>query len=300
MSATPASVSQPEEIIYIDGKFYPKSEAKVSVFDHGLLYGDGIFEGLRFYKRNIFRLSEHLERLFSSAKYILLNIPLTREQITEALCETCRRNPYEDGYIRLMVTRGDGPLGLNPYSCTNPTVIIIASKISLYPEQSYREGLPIVTVTTRRTAPDSLSPRVKSLNYLNNIMAKIEAVHCGVLEAIMLDHNGYIVECTADNFFIVKKGIIYTPPIYQGALKGITRDAMIELAREEGIVVKEERLTLFEAYDADEAFLTGTAAEAVPISSIDRRVMGDGKPGPITLKLTEKFKAITPMQGVKF
>lgn len=288
------------EIVYIDGAYLPKEDAKISVFDHGVLYGDGIFEGIRFYKRNVFRLDEHIDRLISSAKYLLLSLPWSKEEMAEAVLETCRRNKLDDGYIRLVITRGSGTLGLNPYLCPRPTMFVIVSKIQLYPTEYYEKGLPIITAATRRYGADALSPRVKSLNYLNNIMAKLEAVHAGVLEAIMLDQNGFIVECTGDNVFVVKQGVLYTPPTYQGALRGITRDAVLELAKAHNIPVREERLTLYEAYDADEFFLTGTAAEVVPVISIDKRPIADGKPGPITQKLTEAFHAITASQGRKF
>jgi len=288
------------EVIYVNGEFLPKDQAKISVFDHGLLYGDGVFEGIRFYGRNIFRLEEHLERLYSSAKYIMLKPPKSHQELIELTAETCRRNGHDDGYIRLIVTRGEGTLGLNPYACTEPGLIIIASKIQLYPQEYYEKGLPVIVAATRRFSPDGLSPRVKSLNYLNNIMAKMEAIHSGVQEAIMLDQSGFIVECTGDNFFIIRKGVVFTPPTYQGALRGVTRDAVIEIAKEKGIEVREERLTLYEAFEADECFLTGTAAEIIPVIAIDRRPIGDSKPGPITGDLIAAFRKITTEQGVKF
>jgi len=288
------------EIVYLDGQFVPADQAKISVFDHGVLYGDGIFEGIRFYRRNIFRLREHIERLYDSAKYILLNINETPEQMAEIVAETCRRNGMENGYIRLVVTRGTGTLGLNPYLCPKPTVFCIVTTIKLYPQEYYDHGLPIITAATRRFSSDAVSPRVKSLNYLNNILAKMEAVHCGTQEAIMLDMQGYIVECTGDNFFIVKNGVVFTPPTYQGALRGITRDAVIEIAQSLKIPVREERLTLYEAYTADECFLTGTAAELVPVSSIDRRTIGTGQPGRITNQILAEFRKITTAQGMKF
>lgn len=288
------------EIVYVNGQFCTQADARISVFDHGLLYGDGVFEGIRFYSRNIFRLREHLERLQSSAKYIMLDIRRSATELEEIVVETCRRNGLEDGYIRLIVTRGVGSLGLNPFVCEEPGIICIVSRIQLYPKEFYEKGLPIVTVSTRRNAADAVSPRVKSLNYLNNIMAKIEAIHCGVLEAIMLDSNGYIVECTGDNFFLVKKGVLFTPPIWQGALKGVTRDAVIQLARANGVEVREERLTLYEAYDADECFLTGTAAEIVPVKTVDNRRIGDGGVGPVTRLLTDRFHEIVLTDGVLF
>ncbi|MBI1292107.1 branched-chain-amino-acid transaminase [bacterium] len=288
------------EIVYIDGEFLPKDQAKISVFDHGVLYGDGVFEGIRYYQRNIFRLEEHIERLLSSAKYILLDVPWSAKEIADAVVETCRRNKQDDGYLRLCITRGQGTLGLNPYLCPKPTMFIIATKIQLYPAEYYEKGLPIITAATRRYHAGALSPRVKSLNYLNNIMAKLEAVHSGTLEAIMLDDQGFIVECTGDNVFAVKKGVLYTPPTYQGALRGITRDAVIEIAGRLGITVKEERLTLYEAYDADEFFLTGTAAEIVPVIEIDKRKIGNHEPGPITREIRGHFHELTTVDGVRF
>lgn len=288
------------EIVYINGEFVDRKDAKVSVFDHGFLYGDGVFEGIRFYGRNIFRLREHLDRLYSSAKYILLDIGLTKEEMAQVVVETCRRNGLDDGYVRLIVSRGEGTLGLNPFQCSNPGVIAIVSKIQLYPQEFYEKGLPIITASTRRFSPDAVSPRVKSLNYLNNILAKMEAVKAGVQEALMLDRNGYIVECTGDNFFAVKDGEIFTPPTYQGALRGITRDAVIELARKRGITVHEARMTLYEAYDADECFLTGTAAQVVPVTMIDHRPIGECIAGEITRQLIADYETITSVDGVKF
>lgn len=288
------------EIVYVNGEYVDRSEAKVSVFDHGLLYGDGVFEGIRFYQRNIFKLHEHLDRLYSSAKYILLDIGRSMDDMADIVIETCRRNDFDDGYVRLVVTRGEGTLGLNPYHCSNPGLIVIVSKIQLYPEEFYTNGLPIITASTRRFGTDTVSPRVKSLNYLNNILAKVEAVHAGVQEALMLDRNGLVVECTGDNFFVVKRGVVYTPPTYQGALRGVTRDVVIELAKKRGIEVREERMTLYECYDADECFLTGTAAQVVPVSDIDHRIIGNGKPGEITRTLIGDFEKITAHDGVKF
>jgi branched-chain amino acid aminotransferase len=288
------------DAIYINGEFCTPENAKISVFDHGLLYGDGVFEGIRFYEKNIFRLEEHLDRLQSSAKYLILKIPLDREALIEAVKETCRRSGLEDGYIRLIVTRGTGTLGLNPFACNNPSLIIIVSKIRLYPEEFYENGMPIIVAATRRYGSDVLAPRVKSLNYLNNILAKMEAIHAGVQEALMLDNQGFIVECTGDNIFIVKDQVVFTPPIYQGALRGITRDVVLELAHEAGFETRQERFSLYEAYDADECFLTGTAAEIVPVIDIDQRPIGDAKPGAITKELTRRFKTITGSDGVPF
>lgn len=285
--------------VFIDGKFYDKEKAKISVFDHGLLYGDGVFEGIRLYEGNIFRLSQHIDRLIASAKYIMLELPMTKEELIEATVKTCRINKLWNGYIRLVVTRGEGTLGLSPWLCPKPTVIIIAADIKLYPDEHYTHGLKIVTVPTLRNFAECVNPRVKSLNYLNNILAKIEAHHAGSLEALMLSKEGYVVECTGDNIFIIKDEVLYTPPVYLGALKGITRDCIIELAEKCGYKVKEEPFTRFEVFNADECFLTGTAAEAIPVVKVDNRVIGDGKPGPITRKLITEFRKITAIDGVK-
>lgn len=285
--------------IYIDGTFHAKEDAKVSVFDHGLLYGDGVFEGIRCYQRNIFRMKEHMDRIYDSAKAILLEIPMTPEELAEATAETIRRNGFDDCYVRLVVTRGIGDLGINPYLCKKASVIIIASTIALYPKELYETGLNIITASTRRVPADSFSPRIKSLNYLNNILAKMEAVHGGCAEAIMLDHSGFIVECTADNFFVVKNGELFTPPTYQGALRGVTRDTVLDIAKEMGIHTREERLTLYEAYTADEVFLTGTGAELIPVIAIDKRKIGPGTPGPMFAKLLTRFREIVTKQGMK-
>jgi len=283
--------------IYLDGRYVPSDEAKVSVFDHGLLYGDGVFEGIRVYNGRIFRLDQHLDRLFNSAKAIMLAIPLGREQLIEACCETCRQNTLKDGYIRLVVTRGVGYLGLNPFRCKNPTVFIIADRIELYPEEAYRKGLKLITASTQRTNPAAVSPSIKSLNYLNNILAKIEAVNAGVVEAIMLNAQGHVAECTGDNIFIVRGGKLETPPVSAGALIGITRQVVIELAAKRKIAVSEPNLTRYDLATADEVFLTGTAAEIVPVSSIDGRIIGSGRPGLLTLKLTEDFRKLTRSEG---
>ena len=283
--------------IYIDGDFYPESEAKVSVFDHGLLYGDGVFEGIRFYKGRVFRLEEHISRLYKSASAIHLKIPLERKTLTAALLDTIRRNELRDGYIRLVVTRGKGNLGLSPEHCPKPTVIIIAAKITLYPEESYQKGLKVVTCATRRIAHGALSPMVKSLNYLNNIMAKIEATHAGAGEGLMLNEQGLVSECTGDNIFIVSEGIIRTPPISSGALAGVTRAVAIQIADELGIEVSESEMTRYDIYTAEECFLTGTAAEIIPAVELDRRPIGDGKPGPVTRRLMERFHELTESEG---
>jgi branched-chain amino acid aminotransferase len=261
------------------------------------LYGDGVFEGIRLYSGRIFRLEQHLDRLFASAKAIMLQVPLTKEQLTEACCETCRQNKLKDGYIRLVVTRGVGYLGLNPFRCKNPTVFVIADTIELYPEEVYRKGLKLITASTQRTSPAAVSPSIKSLNYLNNILAKIEAVNAGTVEAIMLNSQGHVAECTGDNIFIVRRGKLETPPVSAGALVGITRQVVIELAAKRQIGVSEPNLTRYDLTTADEVFLTGTAAEIVPVASIDGRVIGSGKPGPLTLQLTEDFRKLTHSEG---
>ena len=286
-------------IIYLDGQYVPSAEAKVSVFDHGLLYGDGVFEGIRLYAGNVFRLVEHIERLEYSARAIMLPLPLSREQIIEAVCETCRRNHLTDGYIRLVVTRGAGDLGLAPWLCPKPTMFIIASTIQLYPKEHYENGLAIVTVPTRRIRPDALPSTVKSLNYLNNILGKIEAKQAGALEGIMLNDQGYIAECTADNIFIVHKGTVYTPASSQGALKGITRDTIFDLARELGLPLLEQNLTRYDAWCADECFLTGTGAELIPVVKLDGREIGTGKPGPVTARLLAAFRERVTREGVR-
>jgi len=287
--------------VYINGKFYEKEEAKISVFDHGLLYGDGVFEGIRSYHRLVFKLKEHIDRLFESAHTIMLEIPLTKEALIKAVIETLKVNRLSDAYIRLVVTRGEGDLGLDPRKCKgNATVIIIADKIVLYPEKFYKNGLEIITVPTIRNLPEALNPQIKSLNYLNNILAKIEAVNAGYDEAIMLDSLGYVAECTGDNIFIVKHNHLYTPPQCMGTLRGITRDTVLEIARKEKIPVHEHVLTRHEVYISDECFLTGTAAEIIPVVKVDGRRIGTGKPGPLTLKLMKKFKELTKKEGIKY
>jgi branched-chain amino acid aminotransferase len=284
--------------IWLDGKLCSRDEAKISIFDHCVLYGDGVFEGIRVYDGCIFRLRQHLDRLWSSAKYIRLTIPMTKEEMTAALVETVRANELRSGYIRLVVTRGDGDLGLDPRKCPKASVFIIATQIGLYPVEAYEKGMAIITATTRRLNTTAFNPRVKSCNYINNVMAKIECIDADAPEALMLDNNGFVVEATADNVFLVKNGVITTPPAWLGALRGITRDAIIELAISDGLEVREEPFTLYEVYDADEMFLTGTAAEAVPITAVDGRVIGEGTPGPITRSLISRFKAITSTDGV--
>jgi branched-chain amino acid aminotransferase len=283
--------------IYIDGKYYDQKNAKISVFDHGLLYGDGIFEGIRAYHGRVFKLVEHVERLFCSAKSILLKIPLTPEQVARAVVETCRKNKLQDGYIRLVVTRGVGSLGLNPHKCAKGSVIIIADKIQLYPAELYQRGLDLVTVPTTRNLHSALNPAIKSLNYLNNIMAKIEAINSGCEEAIMLNAEGYVAECTGDNIFMVKGGQLLTPPLSAGALYGITRGVVMELARQNDMAVSEPNLTRHDLFNADECFLTGTGAEIIAVVKIDGRVIGAGKPGPVTEKLVAQYRQLTQVSG---
>jgi branched-chain amino acid aminotransferase len=283
--------------IYIDGEFCDKANAKISVFDHGLLYGDGIFEGIRFYNGRVFRLDEHIDRLFHSARAIALDIGMDKAAVTEATLETIRQNNLRDGYIRLVVTRGVGDLGLNPYLCPKSTTIIIASAITLYPKEKYQNGLEIVTCATRRIPHGALSPMVKSLNYLNNVLAKIEAQHAGAGEGLMLNEQGFVSECTGDNVFIVKNGEILTPPIASGALAGVTRGVVFEMAAEFGIPVREPMLTRYDIYTADECFLTGTAAEVIPAVRLDTRPIGDGRPGPVTQRLMGRFSELTAATG---
>jgi branched-chain amino acid aminotransferase len=279
--------------IYISGKFVPQEDAKISVFDHGLLYGDGVFEGLRAYGGKVFRLREHITRLYESAKAIWLTIPISFDQMCDAVNEAVRINKLESGYIRLVVTRGAGTLGLDPNRCSNPQVIIIADAIALYPKELYEKGLEIVTVSVQRMHPAALNPRIKSLNYLNNILAKIEGMQAGCIEALMLNHKGEVAECTGDNIFLVRKGELWTPPLEAGILEGVTRDAVIEVARHAEIEVRETPLTKHDVYIADECFLTGTAAEIIPVVKVDSRTIGTGKPGAVTRDLEERFKALT-------
>ena len=284
--------------IYLDGQFYEKEDAKVSVFDHGLLYGDGVFEGIRFYQGRVFRLAEHIGRLFDSAQAICLKVPLSKAEMTEALLETIRQNALQDGYVRLVVTRGCGDLGLNPSICPRATVFIIASKITLYPAEMYRDGLTVVTCATRRIPHGALSPMVKSLNYLNNVLAKIESQQAGAGEGLMLNEQGFVAECTGDNIFTVKNGKISTPPISSGALAGITREVVFEMAAEAGIAISEPNMTRYDIYTADECFLTGTAAEVIPVVKLDSRLIGGGTPGPVTKQLIERFHQLTETTGV--
>jgi branched-chain amino acid aminotransferase len=283
--------------IYIDGNFVDQAEAKISVFDHGLLYGDGVFEGIRFYNNRVFRFEAHIDRLWDSARAIALEIPMSKTEMVAATLETIRQNDLHDGYIRTLVTRGIGSLGLSPDSCRRPSVVIIAATIALYPEELYQKGLTMATCSTRRPSPAALSPRVKSLNYLSNIMGKIEAQMAGAGEGLMLNEQGYVSECTADNIFIVKNGVMWTPPLHSGILAGITRDVVIELAAQHKIPCIERDMTRYDIYTADECLLTGSGAEVIPAVQLDRRTIGTGKPGPITLKLIESFRELTRTTG---
>ena len=284
-------------LIYIDGEFLPKAAAKVSVFDHGLLYGDGVFEGIRSYNGRVFKLDEHLERLYDSAKSIMLQIPIPIEIMKEKVLETLRLNHLTEAYIRLIVTRGVGDLGLDPDKCPKPTIIIIADKITLYPPKFYQEGLEIVTVSVRRNYAEAINPRIKSLNYLNNILAKIEGKQAGAEEVLMLNAEGYVVECSGDNIFWIKNEVLVTPPVHMGILEGVTRNSVIDLAREAGMQVEERVFTRHDLYIADECFLTGTAAEVIPVVKIDQRAIGDGQPGKITQKLIAAFRQYANSYG---
>ncbi len=288
-----------EQLIFINGEYVSKENAVVSVYDHGFLYGDGVFEGIRSYNGNVFRLKEHLIRLYDSAKSILLDVPYTTEEMTEIVLETLRKNNLSNAYIRLIVSRGIGNLSLDPFSCKRPNVIVIAESLSLFPKELYDSGLEIVTVATRRNRSDVLSPKVKSLNYLNNILVKIEAGLAGVPEALMLNDQGYVAEGSADNIFIIRNNRIITPPGYVGALEGITRNAIIELAREKGYSMEEAVFTQHDVYVADEVFLTGTAAEVIAVVKVDGRSIGTGKPGVITNELLKAFRDLVVDDGVK-
>lgn len=285
--------------IYLDGQYVDQADAKVSVFDHGLLYGDGVFEGIRLYGGNIFRLDEHLERLEYSAKAIMLTLPLSRQELSDVTRETCRVNGLTDAYIRLVVTRGVGDLGLAPWLCPKPSLFVIASKIALYPQEHYDNGLAIVTVPTRRVNAAALPPTIKSLNYLNNILGKIEARQFGALEAIMLNDQGYIAECTADNIFTIHKGELFTPSASQGALKGITRGTIFDIAKELNIPIRETDMTRYDVWIADECFVTGSGAEVVPVVKLDGRVIGEGKPGVLTKKILESFRRRVLVEGTR-
>ncbi len=285
--------------IYINGEYFDRDAAKVSVFDHGFLYGDGIFEGIRVYEGNVFLLDDHLKRLEYSAKAIMLDMPWSREEVAEAVCETCRRSGVTNGYIRLIVTRGSGYLGLSPKNCSNPQLIIIADQIQLYPKEIYEKGMKIITAPTRRNSPAALPPMVKSLNYLNNILAKIEAVELGYQEAIMLNQEGYVAECTGDNIFIMQGDKLFTPPVSSGSLTGITRQVAIDIAQDMGIPVVETNLTRYDLWVAEEMFLTGTAAEVIAVVEVDHRKIGDGKPGIMTNHFLKAFRKKVTEDGTK-
>jgi branched-chain amino acid aminotransferase len=277
-------------MIYIDGSFYQKEEAKISVYDHGLLYGDGVFEGIRIYNGRIFRLREHLERLYDSARAIMLSIPMEPGDMHRAVEETVTKSGKTDGYIRLVVTRGKGDLGVSPSNCKRATVIIIVDDIQLYPEELYEKGISIITAATRRVSPDCFDPRIKSLNYLNNVLAKLEAQYCDCSEAVMLNQQGHVTECTGDNIFIIKAGLLMTPAPVEGALGGIPRSTILEVASSAGVQCKETVMTRYDLYTADECFLTGTGAEIIPVTSIDGRTVGGGNPGPMTRELIVRFR----------
>ena len=284
--------------MYVDGTFYPKDEAKVSVFDHGFLYGDGVFEGIRAYGGRVFRLEEHLRRLYASAKAIMLEIPLTAPELREVVLEACRRNALSDAYVRLVVSRGPGDLGLDPRKCARATVVCIADAIALYPPELYTTGMRVMTVATRRNGVENLNPRIKSLNYLNNILAKVEANNAGYAEVLMLNDQGLVVECTGDNIFLVQGRRLLTPPAWVGILEGITRAAVMELAPAAGLEVREEVFTRLDVWTADECFLTGTAAEVIPVVECDGRCIGSGRPGPVTADLIGRFRALCAREGV--
>ncbi|MEA3199929.1 MAG: branched-chain amino acid aminotransferase [Thermoplasmata archaeon] len=282
--------------VYLNGAFVPESEAKISVYDHGFLYGDGVFEGIRAYNGRIFRLDEHVDRLYESAKAIGLEIPVSKKEMAELLLESCRVNNLRDAYIRPIVARGVGDLGLDPRKCKTPTMIVLARSFGALYGDKYEKGLKLCTVSVRRNSPNSLSPNIKSLNYLNNILAKLEVNAQGADEGIMLDLNGFVSEATADNIFLVRKGVVLTPPTYN-SLKGITRGAVLDIARDLGLPVEEHPITMFDVYNADEVFITGTAAEVAPCVEVDHRVIGEGRPGPVTKRLIEGFRKLTTSTG---
>ncbi len=286
-----------DNYIYLDGKFVKSAEAKISVFDHGLLYGDGVFEGIRAYNGRVFKLKEHIDRMYDAAKAIMLDIPVSKQEMEQIVIDSCAKNKLKDAYIRLIVTRGVGDLGLDPRRCPKPSIISIAASIQLYDPELYEKGLKIITAVQRRNKPSTIDPQIKSLNYLNNILAKIEANNAGAPEAIILDHDGVVAECTGDNIYIIKNGTVYTPPIYVGALDGITRATIIEICQELNIPIFEKEFTLFNVYAADECFLTGTGAEAIPVTSVDNRVIGEGKGGEITKKILDAYQKRVRSEG---
>lgn len=299
LGTTPVADEQKEPLVFINGSYYPKSQARISAFDHGLLYGDGVFEGIRVYNGRVFKLREHLERLYRSARAVMIDIPYSFEELLNHTLETLRRNKhYDRAYIRLVVTRGQGDLGINPKKCTaGSTTIIITDTIQIYPPQAYEEGISVITCNTRRVSPDSLPAEIKTLNYLSNILAIIEANNAGASEGIMLDQNGWVTEATVDNIFIVQENTVITPPIYLGILPGITRATVIDLCRQRGIPVYEQPFTTAHIYTSDEVFLTGTGAEIIPVVRVDNRVIGSGQPGDITRELIIAFKELTQTEG---
>ncbi len=286
-------------LIYLDGKLVPKDGAKVSVFDHGFLYGDGVFEGIRVYDGNVFRLEEHIERLYESARTLALEIPMSSEEMIRATLDTVAANGKRDAYVRLVVSRGFGDLGIDPGNCVRPTVVIIVASIKLYPEEFYEKGVALITASVRRIPVECIDPRIKSLNYLNNILAKIEARRAGVLEAVMLNQLGRVAECTADNIFVVKDGVLKTPDTLEGALEGVTRGAVLDLASRAGIPAQETKLGPHDLYNADECFLTGTGAEIVPVIAVDGRKIGDGKPGAMTRRVIADFRELRKQDGIR-
>jgi len=292
-------------VVYLDGEYLPKEQAKISVFDHGFLYGDGVFEGIRAYNGRVFRLDEHVERLYRSAKAIMLGISLSQSEMREAVLETCRRNDLPNGYIRVVVSRGMGDLGINPQNCrAGATVVIIADKLTMYPQSMYENGMAVITTATRRNSPAALDPNIKSLNYLNNILAKIEVNRAAkaasdIGEGLMLNLDGYVAEATGDNIFVVSAGTLITPPTYVGILEGITRNCVLDLARQSGIPAEERVFTMTTVYGATEVFLTGTGAEVIPVTRVDDRTIADGKPGPITRQLITAFRELVNSQGVE-
>ena len=299
-TTTKTKPAKPAEIlIYLNGEFVPKSKAMISVFDHGYLYGDGVFEGIRSYDGNVFRLDLHLKRFYDSARAICLEMPMSIKEMEKVVVDTVKVNKLKDSYIRLVVSRGPGDLGLAPWKCSKPTVLCIADKITLYPDDLYKNGLKICTVPTRRNIPEGVNPNIKSLNYLNNILAKIEARNAGCEEALMLNQQGFVAECTGDNIFIIRNGELLTPPAMAGALDGITKQSVQEIATKLKISNREAMMTRFDVYTSEECFLTGTAAEIIPVVEIDSRKIGTGKPGPITRKLIAEYHKVTSKLGTK-
>ncbi len=286
--------------VYINAEYFDKKDAKISVFDHGLLYGDGVFEGIRSYNRLVFKLKEHIDRLYESAHGIMFQISISKDEMIKAVVDTLKLNKLDDAYIRLIVTRGIGDLGLDPRKCKDSSIVIITDKIQLYPEKLYKQGLRLITVPTPRNIPEALNPQIKSLNYLNNILAKIEAINVGYEEALMFTASGYVAECTGDNIFIVKNNSLVTPPPYLGILKGITRHAVMDIGKRLGLNVQEGVFTRHDLFTADECFLTGTAAEIIPVVSIEKRIISTGNPGKTTLRLMKEFRELTKKDGVKY